>query len=85
MPTFTPRSFTERMVTHPTKPADTLWSRMTVNRTYALLKEDGFYREVLNPSAEEVSDADIAYLGGHTYTVTADEAAALAAAGYTTT
>lgn len=85
MPTFTPRSFTERMVTELHKPADTLWSRMTVNRTYALLKKDGFYREVRNPSAEEVTDADIAYLGGHIYTVTTGEAADLAAAGYATT
>lgn len=84
MPTFTPRSFTERMVPTHTKPVDTLWSRMSVNRTYALLKTGSSYREVLNPSNEEVAAADIAYLGGHIYTVTTQEAAALNAAGYTT-
>lgn len=85
MPTFTPRSYQESMVTVVKHAGDRLWIRMTVPRSYALLKTNGFYREVLNPTAEEVTAADIAYLGGHTYTVSTQEAAALAAAGYTTT
>lgn len=85
MPTFTPRSYEESMVSVVRHSGDRLWIRMTVPRSYALLKNDGFYREVINPTAEEVEAADIAYLGGHTYTVSTQEATELAAAGYTTT
>lgn len=85
MPTFTPRQYDQPIASKVTKPDDNLWVRMKVAHSYALLKNDGFYREVVNPTNEEIAAADIAYLGGHIYQVTSDEAAALNAAGYATT
>lgn len=85
MPTFTPRQYDQPIAPKVTKPDDNLWVRMSVPHSYALLKTGGFYREVVNPTNEEIAAADIAYLGGHIYQVTPDEAAALNAAGYATT
>ena len=47
-----------------------------------VLKEGTSYRQVSNPTHEEVTAATIAYLGGRSYTVDTAEAAALTAAGY---
>ena len=49
----------------------------------SVLKENGFYRQVRNPSSEEIAAADVTYLGGYDHTVSGSEAAALRAAGYT--
>lgn len=47
-----------------------------------VLKNDGVYTEVETPLQSQISAADIAYMGGHTYDVSAEEAADLEAAGY---
>lgn len=46
---------------------------------------DGTYTTVDNPTQLQVLAAAVAYLGGHVYEVTTEEAAALTAAGYTVT
>ena len=79
MPTFSPRTYDVPFCGNP------LFMKMKFQRGYALLKTGTAYREVRNPTAEEVQAADIAYLGGHTYMVSSQEAADLTAAGYTVT
>ncbi len=60
-----------------------LFSRIKIPKGVTVLKIDGTYFEVRYPSAEEVADADIAYIGGYSYEVTAEEKTDLEAAGYT--
>lgn len=60
-----------------------LFSRYRLVRGITVLKIDGTYYETRYPSSEEVTDADVAYIGGYSYTVDATEKAALEAAGYT--
>lgn len=60
-----------------------LFSRYRLVRGITVLKIDGEYYNVRYPSSEEVADADVAYIGGYSYTVDATEKAALEAAGYT--
>lgn len=48
----------------------------------SVLKRGAFYFPVQNPADEDVAAADVAYLGGRAYEVSAEEAAALVAAGY---
>lgn len=60
-----------------------LFSRFRLVRGITVLKIDGDYFEVRYPSSEEVEDADIAYIGGYSYEVSAEEKASLEAAGYT--
>lgn len=60
-----------------------LFGRYRLVRAVTVLKIDGEYYEVRYPSSEEVTAADIAYIGGGTYTVDAAEKASLEAAGYT--
>lgn len=55
---------------------------VTINTAYTILKNAGSYTQVLSPTAEDVTSADIAYLGGRGYAVTNAEIAALTAAGY---
>ena len=79
MPTFTPRT---RRVPLDTK--DFLWSRTRIDvPVAAVLKFGDSYQEYAVPTAELIEAADVTYLGGHTYTISADEATALTAAGYT--
>lgn len=59
-----------------------LFGRMSLKRGVSLLKEAGAYRQVTDPTAEEVASADVAYLGGYEYEIDDAEAAALTAAGY---
>lgn len=73
---FTPPGRIERHGTHP------LFGRLTLTRGVSLLKVGGLYRQVIDPSDEEIVAADIAYIGGHVYAVSNTEAAALIAAGY---
>jgi hypothetical protein len=60
-----------------------LFSRYRLVRGITVLKIDGEYFETRYPSAEEVADADIAYIGGYSYEVSTEEKASLEAAGYT--
>lgn len=59
-----------------------LFGRMSLKRGVSLLKEDGSYRQVADPTAEEVASADVAYLGGHMYVIDDAEVVALTTAGY---
>jgi len=60
-----------------------LFSRIKVPHGITVLKIDGEYYEVRYPSSEEVAEADVAYIGGYSYEVTAAEKTDLEAAGYT--
>jgi hypothetical protein len=60
-----------------------LFSRIKIPKGITVLKTGSTYYQVRYPSAEEVADADIAYIGGYSYEVTAEEKASLEAAGYT--
>jgi hypothetical protein len=60
-----------------------LFSRFRLVRGITVLKIQGEYYEMRYPSSEEVQEAEIAYIGGYTYEVSAGEKAALEAAGYT--
>lgn len=60
-----------------------LFSRFRLVRGVTVLKINNVYYQVRYPSSEEVEAADIAYIGGYSYTVDATEKAALEAAGYT--
>lgn len=59
-----------------------LFSRIKIPKGITVLKIDGEYYEVRFPSSEEVQEADIAYIGGYTYDVSAEEKSDLEAAGY---
>lgn len=61
---------------------DRFWSRLTMTDSYSVLKLDGFYRQVSDPSNEDVAAADVAYLGGRRYRVDDAEVEALTEAGY---
>lgn len=74
---FTPPTRTERGCRwHP------LFSRTSLQVGVTVLKEGGFYRQVIEPSAEEVSGADVTYQGGRSYPITTAERDDLVAAGY---
>jgi len=53
-----------------------------LERGITVLKNNGVYTLERYPLSSQVTDADIAYIGGHVYTVDDDEAAALTAAGF---
>lgn len=77
MPTFTPPGVLEHTgAPHP------LFSRMTITRGVTLLKSGVTYTQSRHPSDEDMAAADVVYLGGYTYVISAGEAAALTAAGY---
>lgn len=78
MKLFTPPTYTERVDSR-----DPLIRRMRVTRSYTVLKEqDGLYKQVVDPEAERVDVALIAFLGGHVYLVEEDVALELVEAGY---
>jgi hypothetical protein len=60
-----------------------LFSRFRLVRGVTVLKIDGVYYETRFPSSEEIAEADVAYIGGYSYEVSAGEKASLEAAGYT--
>ena len=60
-----------------------LWRFYSLPRGVTVVKTLNGYYETQFPSQEELESAGIAYLGGHKYEVSAEEAAALTAAGYT--
>lgn len=76
MATFTPPGRVEHRGNHP------LFGRLRFTQGVSLLKEGGIYRQVEIPTYEELVAADVTYVGGHTYEIGPDEAAALIAAGY---
>jgi hypothetical protein len=59
-----------------------LFSRYRLVRGVSVLKIDGVYYELRNPSSEEVQAAQKAYIGGYSYEVDLAEKTALEAAGY---
>lgn len=77
---FTPPTRTERLPLHAA--TNGLFRRMSWRVGVTVLKEDGFYRQVIEPTPEEIEAADAAYPGGRSYTITAEERDALVAAGY---
>ena len=60
-----------------------LFSFFRLTRGVSVIKIDGEFYEVRNPSSEEVAAAERFYLGGIRYEVDATEKAELEAAGYT--
>lgn len=60
-----------------------LFSRYRLTKGVSVIKEGGVYRELQNPSSEEVEAAEAFYLGGITHEVSPGEKAGLEAAGYT--
>ena len=52
-------------------------------RGRTVLKNSGVYTIVDTPTVDQINSADIAYQGGHVYTIDSDEAFALIAAGFT--
>ena len=76
MPTFTPPTFPMPVA------REGLWRFYTYPVGFTVLKNDGVYTQTKAPLQEQIESADVAYIGGHTYTVSSDEAAALTAAGY---
>lgn len=60
-----------------------LFSRIKIQKGITVLKIDGEYYEVRHPSAEEVAEADVAYIGGYSYEVEEAEKDDLEEAGYT--
>lgn len=59
-----------------------LWSRLYLDRGVSILRFGEAYLQVDEPSAEQVTAADAAYIGGRTYRVSKVEAGRLRAAGY---
>lgn len=77
---FTPPTRTERVPRH--LAANGLIARLRWETGVTVLKEGGFYRQVVEPTAEECEAADAAYPGGRSYAITSAERDALVAAGY---
>lgn len=61
---------------------DRLWFRFKSYQSKSVLKNGSFYTEVSIPDTEDIEAADVVYLGGHSYYVTALEADSLTAAGF---
>lgn len=88
MPTFTPPTVDDLPALLPTTrgPARDLWKWHGGHaRGRTVLKEGGAYSTVdaFAETQARLTAADFVYLGGHVYEVSAAEAAALTAAGYT--
>lgn len=82
MPIFTPPTVSRR----PTCPTSRLYSRIDIPTGVSVLKTStGGYVQVECPSSEQIEDSAAVYLGGRSYEVSAEEALALAAAGYEVT
>lgn len=77
MPSFSPPGSLEQVLSpHP------LFGRLRIERGVSILKSGSTYTQVRGPSDEQMEAADVVYLGGYTYTISAGEAAALTSAGY---
>lgn len=65
MPSFTPPGVVEHTgIDHP------LFGRMTITRGITLLKTDGIYTQSRYPADEDLTAADIVYLGGYSHVIT---------------
>lgn len=73
---FTPPGRDEHRGNHP------LFGRLLFTQGVSLLKEDGFYRQVENPTDEEVAAAEKVYFGGREHDLTFEESVSLTDAGY---
>lgn len=73
---FTPPGRIERRGTH------RLFGRLPLVQGVSLLRENGLYRQVEAPTDEEVSAAEVVYLGGRVYHITDAEMYDLSNAGY---
>lgn len=62
-----------------------LLMRYTTPQGITVLKTGSEYYEVRYPTTDELESADVVYIGGYVYTVDAEEAASLEAAGYEVT
>lgn len=64
---------------------DRFWSRIRRGKvgSTVLKRPDGTYLTVSYPTQVDIAEASAVYMGGHIYDVSAAEAAALTAAGYT--
>lgn len=74
--------FVSPLFTNDRAGTDRFWGHLTVTHSKSILKIGSTYVPVQGPTNEQIVAADITYLGGHIYTVSAAEAAALTAAGY---
>ena len=61
---------------------DRFWRRFKSYRRRSVLKFGSTYKDVEFPDDEDLTAADVVYLGGHTYIIDETEASALSAAGY---
>lgn len=80
--------FTPPVVRRPAESTrgDRLFGRLNIPVGLTVLKSaTGGYETVEDYTDEQIDAAAIAYIGGHVYPVSADEAAALTAAGYEVT
>ena len=83
MPTFAPPTV---LRSYPGAYGDRLFCRMKLPVGLTVLKsESGGYTALENPTNEQIDAAAIAYIGGHVYDVSAEEADSLTAAGYEVT
>ena len=74
--------FTPPTVDEPSDGTHRLFARVPIPRGVSLLVTGSTVTEKRYPTDDEVRAADRAYIGGHIYPITDDEAALLAAAGY---
>jgi len=74
---FTPPTVVLHAASH-----DPFWGKLTYEQSISILKEGGSYRPVQDPTNEEADNADVAYIGGRSYVITAEERQALINAGY---
>lgn len=59
-----------------------LFRYYTLDEGYTLVKRDGYYHPYINPTDDDLVDADAVYLGGHITIVSPQEASELVNAGY---
>lgn len=60
-----------------------LFARYTRKQGVTVYRLDGQFYEDRFPAQDDLVDADLVYLGGHEYVVSASEKAALESVGYT--
>jgi hypothetical protein len=59
-----------------------LWSRMYLDRGISILRFGDSFQQIDEPTAEQVEEADVAFIGGRTYPISAQDAQRLRLAGY---
>lgn len=59
-----------------------LFGRISIPQGISVLRVGGFYQQHRDLDQSLVDSAEVTYIGGHTYTVDSEEAAALTDAGY---